>query len=120
MSEQSYEDENLAHIDNFQVELQMRLIRIFPESIAQYLPINELTIREFFNKSISAWQIEQDKKLSDLLVLPFEDQFSILKSIIKSTKSKLSKILIKSEQVAKLEFAINEYLYFYKRNLCLN
>ncbi|HDZ19097.1 MAG TPA: hypothetical protein ENH75_12430 [archaeon] len=124
MSEQSFEEENLNQVEEefkniYQDEFQMRLIRIFPESIAQYIPVNELTIKEFFNKSIRVWQIDQNKKLSDLRIIPIEEQFSILKTIISHTKSELIKFLVKAEQITKLEFAINEYLYFYKRNLDL-
>ena len=124
MSEQSFEEENLNQVEEefkniYQDEFQMRLIRIFPESIAQYIPVNELTIKEFFNKSIRVWQIDHNKKLSDLRIMPIEEQFSILKTIISHTKSELIKFLVKSEQITKLEFAINEYLYFYKRNLDL-
>lgn len=124
MSEQSFEEENLNQVEEefkniYQDEFQMRLIRIFPESIAQYIPVNELTIKEFFNKSIRVWQIDQNKKLSDLRIIPIEEQFSILKTIISHTKSELIKLLVKAEQITKLEFGINEYLYFYKRNLDL-
>ena len=121
MSEQSFEVKNLNQVEEelkktYQDDLQMTLIKIFPESIAQYIPINELTIKELFNSCIRAWQIDQNKKLSDLRI---EEKFSILKLIISHTKSELIKFLVSSEQITKLEFAINEYLYFYKRNLDL-
>ncbi len=121
MSEQSFEVKNLNQVEEelkktYQDDLQMTLIKIFHESIAQYIPINELTIKELFNSCIRAWQIDQNKKLSDLRI---EEKFSILKLIISHTKSELIKFLVSSEQITKLEFAINEYLYFYKRNLDL-
>ena len=124
MSKQCFKEENLPQTEEVEEEfnkicpdeIQMRFINIFSEFVAQYIPINELIIKGFLNKSIRVWQIENKKNFYDQRTMPFRVQFNVLKTLLALTKSELTKILIKSEQESKLEFAVNEFLDFYKRN----
>ena len=124
MSEQSFKEENRTQTEEMfnkicPDEIYRRLINIFSELIAQYILINELTIKGFFTKCIRVWQIENNKSLSDLRYMPFEEQLFALITIFTFIKAELTRILIRPGQESKLDFAINECLDFYMRNFGL-